>query len=121
RVRRQVKEPIQLDLFVPHEVGYDFRVIVTNKTGKARPVVRFHHGRGSQEGIFAELKSQCQMDYVPTRTLVGNQIYLASAVLAHNLNRELQMSTAAPLRKTDDKRAPLWEFEQAETIRRRVI
>ncbi len=31
RVRRQHKEPIQLDLFVPHEEGYDFKVIVTNK------------------------------------------------------------------------------------------
>ena len=30
RVRRQNKMPIQLDLFVPHEEGYDFKVIVTN-------------------------------------------------------------------------------------------
>lgn len=120
-VRRQNKQPIQLDLFVPHEVGYDFRVIVTNKTGKARKVVRFHHGRGSQEGIFAELKSQCQMDNVPVRTLVGNQIYLASTVLAHNLNRELQMATQVPHRWRDDKRAPLWTFEGLETIRRRLI
>lgn len=121
RVRRQNKEPIQLDLFVPHEQGYDFRVIVTNKAGKARKVVRFHHGRGSQEGIFAELKSQCQMDYVPVRTRVGNQIYLVAAVLAHNLNRELQMVTQRPHRWNDDKRAPLWTFEGMETIRRRLI
>ena len=69
RVRRQNKMPIQLDLFVPHEEGYDFKVIVTNKRVRAKRVVRFHEGRGSQEEIFAELKSQ--MDYVPVTTRVG--------------------------------------------------
>ena len=37
----------------------------------------------SQEGIFAELKTDNQLDYVPTRTWVGNQIYLLSVLLAH--------------------------------------
>ena len=32
RVRRQHKEPIQLDLFIPYEHDYEFKVIVTNKT-----------------------------------------------------------------------------------------
>ncbi len=51
-VRRQHKEPIQLDLFVPHGEGYDFKVIVTNKRVRAKRVATFHEGRGSQEGIF---------------------------------------------------------------------
>ena len=55
----------------------------------AFPELAFHNGRGAQEGVFAELKSQTQMDYVPTRTKAGNQAYLFSAVLAHNLNREM--------------------------------
>jgi len=59
RVHRQNKAPLQLDLFVPHEEGYDFKVIVTNKRAGARHVVAFHEGRGAQEGIFAELKSHC--------------------------------------------------------------
>ena len=46
-----------------------------NKTLKARRVVTFHEWRGSQEGIFAELKSDCQMGYIPVQTRVGNQLY----------------------------------------------
>ena len=77
---------------VPHEEGYDFKVIVANKRVRAKRVVRFHEGRGSQEEIFAELKSHCQMDYVAVTTRVGNQLYLVSGMLVHNLTRELQMN-----------------------------
>lgn len=121
RVQRQNKEPIQLDLFVPHEEGYDFKVIVTNKRVGAKRVVRFHEGRGSQEGIFAELKSHCQMDYVPVTTRVGNQIYLLSAMLVHNLTRELQMIAQPPQRGTTAKRTALWAFEKLQTMRRNLI
>jgi len=121
RVRRQNKKPIQLDLFVPHEEGYDFKVIVTNKRVGAKRVVAFHEGRGSQEGIFAELKSHCQMDYVPVTTRVGNQIYLLSAMLAHNLTRELQMIAHPPQRGTTAKRTALWAFEKLQTMRRNLI
>ena len=55
--RSNTKEPIQLDLFVPHDYGYEFKVILTNKPLGARKTLVFHNGRGSQEGIFAELKS----------------------------------------------------------------
>ncbi len=115
------KEPIQLDLFVPQQRGYDFKVIVTNKHTWVRQVVAFHNGRGAQEAVFAELKSQCQADYVPVRGLLGNQIYLLSAVLAHNLTRSLQMETNPPQRNTTEKRSPLWIFQQLSTIRRNLI
>jgi Transposase DDE domain group 1 len=115
------KEPVQLDLFIPQERGYEFKVIVTNKIIRAKEVILFHNGRGAQEGVFAELKSEGQLDYVPTRTLAGNQIFLLSAVLAHNLNRDLQMITREPDRKTTPKRSPLWRFERLETIRRKLI
>ena len=75
QVRCQDKSPVQLDLFKPVEYGYEFKVIVTNRKIKPRKVVLFHEGRGSQEGIFAELKTHCQMDYVPVKTRVGNQLY----------------------------------------------
>ena len=117
----QQKTPLQLDLFVPHEYGFSFKVIVTNKQLGAAKAVAFHNGRGSQEGIFGELKSQNQMDYVPTRTWNGNQVYLLSALFAHNLTRELQMITRAPERSTQEKRPALWEFEQLGTLRRRII
>jgi len=119
--RRQAKGAVQLDLFIPYEYGYDFKVIGTNKRLSAKKALAFHNGRGAQEGVFAELKSHTQMDYVPTRTKAGNQVYLLSAVLAHNLNRELQMHCYEQERNTTEKRAPLWQFEQLGTLRRKLI
>lgn len=121
RAKRQHKGPIQLDLFVPYEYGYDFKVIVTNKTISPRKVVVFHEGRGSQEGIFGELKSDCQMGYVPVRKCLGNQLYLLAGLLAHNVLRELQMMTSPPSRGTTEKRAPLWVFEELHTFRSGLI
>ncbi|MEW7976629.1 MAG: hypothetical protein AB2814_04055 [Candidatus Sedimenticola endophacoides] len=69
---------MQLDLFVPYEYGYEFKVVLTNKTLAPANTVAFHNGRGSQEGVFAELKSQSQTDYVPIRIWRGNQVYLLS-------------------------------------------
>jgi len=119
--KRQQKGPIQLDLFVPHEYGYDFKVIVTNKTLSPINVVVFHEGRGSQEGIFGELKTHCQMGYVPVRKWLGNQTYLLAGIFAHNLLRELQMMTSAPSRGTTGKRTPLWAFEELHTFRAGLI
>ncbi len=119
--RQQYKGPVQLDLFIPYEYGYDFKVIVTNKPVSVKKVLGFHNGRGAQEGVFAELKSQTQMDYIPTRTKAGNQTFLLAAVLAHNLNREMQMLCYEKMRNTTEKRAPLWHFEQLGTVRRKLI
>lgn len=119
--RRQDKGPVQLDLFIPYESGYDFKVVVTNKKLKAKALVAFHDGRGSQEGVFGELKSQCQMGYVPVRTLIGNQIYLLAGLFAHNLIRELQMAASPPSRTTTPKRATLWVFEKLDTFRKTLI
>jgi len=121
RVKKQSKEPVQLGLFVPHEEGYEFKVIVTNKRGKAKPILLFHNGRASQENMFSELKSQCNLDYVPTRRLSGNQLYFLSAVFAHNLFRELQMTTRKTDRQTTPKRAALWIFDEAASIRQKII
>jgi hypothetical protein len=119
--RQQYKGAVQLDLFIPYAYGYDFKVIVTNKRFSAKKALAFHNGRGAQEGVFAELKSHTQMDYVPTRRKAGNQVYLLSAVLAHNLNRELQMCCYDRQRNTTEKRVPLWQFEQLCTLRRKII
>ena len=121
RAKKQHKGPVQLDLFVPYEYGYEFKVIVTNKTVNVKSVVAFHNGRGSQEGIFAELKSQCQMGYVPVRSLIGNQIYLLAGLLAHNLTRELQMLTTPQSRGTIAKRTTLWVFVKLDTLRGKMI
>jgi hypothetical protein len=121
QVRCQDKAPVQLDLFKPTEYGYEFKVIVTNKCANPRKVVAFHEGRGSQEGIFAELKSHCQMDYVPVTTRVGNQLYMFAGILAHNLTRELQIQLTPRARGTTAKRAALWCFREIETLRRTLI
>ena len=81
-----------------HAVDYEFKDIATNLTLTPRAVVEFHEGRGAQEGIFAELKSYCQMEYIPVRKEMGNQTWLLSGVFAHNLTRELQMRDG-PLRR----------------------
>jgi hypothetical protein len=121
RDKQQQKEPIPLDLFVPHAYGYEFKVILTNKPLGARKALVFHNGRSSQEGIFAELKSDNALGYIPTRTWVGNQIYLLSVLLAHNLRRELQMIAHPPSRATLEKRPALWVFERLDTFRRRIL
>jgi hypothetical protein len=118
RTAKQQKEPVQLDLFEPHEYGYEFKVIITNKTLRPRRVAAFHEGRGSQEGVFGELKSHCHLDYVPVRTLYGNQTYLLAGLFAYNLLRELQMQTRTPSRRTTAKRACLWVFERVDTVRK---
>jgi len=41
------RSQIQLDLFVPYEYGYDFKVIVTNKRIHARKLLAYHNGRGA--------------------------------------------------------------------------
>ena len=120
-VKVQYKEPVQLDLFIPYEYGYAFKVVLTNKPLTAAKVVAFHNGRGSQEGIFAELKSHNALSYVPTCTWRGNQVYLLSAVMAHNLSRELQMMSRPAQRTTQEKRPALWQFEQLSTLRQRII
>jgi hypothetical protein len=115
------KEPIQLDLFVPYEYGYEFKVIVTNKWGSGKKVLMYHNGRAAQESVFGELKSQSQMDYIAVRGLLGNQLYMLAAILSHNLNRELQMAARNPERGTTEKRAPLWVFEELRSLRHRLI
>jgi Transposase DDE domain group 1 len=121
RVRTLNREPIQLELFIPHAQGYEFKAVITNKTGLAKRILLFHNGRGTQESLFSELKGQCQMDYVPTRRLAGNQLYFLSAVIAHNLYREMEMRRGGVHRFTTAKRAALWIFPEAATMRQRLI
>ena len=121
RCKEIQREPIQLDLFIPQTYGYQYTVIVTNKTIGMKKVLRFHHGRGGQEKVFGELKSQSQMDYIAVRRLSGNQLYLMTAILAHNLTRELQMRTESKTRGTTERRNPVWHFEQLATLRHHIL
>jgi len=115
------KSPIQLDLFLPDTYEYEYKVIATNKQVIAKKVLRFHNGRGAQEGIFAEAKTHASLGYIPTRAKAGNQLYMMAGILAHNLTRELQMNASAPARGTTEKRAARWVFEHLGTLRNRLI
>jgi hypothetical protein len=121
KVKKQHKGIVQLGLFEPYQEGYEFSVLVTNKTGSAKAVVAFHKGRGTQERIFAELKSQCQMEYVPVKKLYGNQLYFRSAIMAHNLYRELQMEAEGKRRGMTYRRASFWQFMEPRVIRQYII
>lgn len=121
KTRKQNKEPIQLDLFIPHKYGYDFKVIVTNKQTTMKKVLMFHNGRGAQENLIGEVKSQSQLDYIAVRRLNGNHMYMMSAILTHNITRELQMMVKQRSRNTTEKRAPLWKFQDLNTIRQSIL
>jgi hypothetical protein len=121
REPKQRKGPLQLNLFAPYEYGYQFKVILTNATLCARKLLALHNGRGAQEAIFAELKSQTQMDYIPCRGRAANQTWLLSAIMAHNLNRELTMAADQQERNTTEQRAPWWSFIRLGTRRMRLI
>ena len=121
RQKKQHKGPIQLNLFEPYEYGYDFKVIVTNKLGDVEQIIPYHEGRGSQEKIFAELKTHCGVDYIPVRKRTGNELYLLAGLLTHNLARELQMQMSQPERTTSPKRPTLWKFQDLKTLRQTLI
>jgi len=121
KARKQRKGPLQLDLFEPVDETREYKAIITNKTCRAPHVVRFHEGRGAQEKIFGEAKTQAQMDYVPSKRCIANQTYLLSSVLTHNLAREMQMRTSPPSRGLTPGRATKWVFEGLATIRHKII
>jgi hypothetical protein len=121
KTKIQQKGIVQFDLFEPYEYGYEFKVIVTNKSGKMKNILNFHSGRGSQEGLIGELKTGAQCDLIPVRKKCGNQIFFTSGILAHNLGRELQMSTLEKQRNTTTKRAALWKFKKLNTIGSKLI
>jgi hypothetical protein len=71
--KKQSQDPVQLDLFIPHEHGYELRVIVSNKQTPMKRVPYFHNGGRSQEITLGELKSQCNLDYVAVRQVHGSR------------------------------------------------
>jgi len=124
--RQEVKEPhkgpLQLDLFYPVSHKYDYQAIVTNKTVSARSVITFHHGRGLQEDLIGQAKSEAQMDYIPVKGLFGNQLYCLAAMFAHNITKRIQMDTTEQRhQKVNATRSPLWKFKDLKTIRNTMV
>ncbi len=124
RSRRLVRQkgPLQLDLFEPRDHEYEYKVFVTNKVVRAGSAMLFHNGRGVQEAILGEGKHWANLDYVPCRRLLANQIYSTTALLAHNFARELQMASSKPrVQRQPPNRAPIFEFANLGTIRDRFV
>jgi hypothetical protein len=96
-------------------------MVMTNKAVSDGSVLRYHNGRGSQEGIFAEQKSQGSLDYILTRREIGNRVYMLACITAHTLSREMQMEARPPERRRTPTRACLWVFEKLDTVRKGVI
>lgn len=119
--KRQRKGAIQLDLFKAYDFDYRYKVIVTNKATQSKHVVEYHEGRGTQEGLFAELKTEAAMSYVPCNSWNANKLFLLSNVVAHNLTRELQMRYRERDRQTTVKRPALWKFSKIGTLRKQII
>ncbi len=100
------------------------RSTLTDRCNRRRDVLRARQQvltSGSQEGISGALKTDVAMRHVPVRTRNGNQAYLIAGLMGHNLLRELQMRQRPPQCSTTAKRAALWVFEHAGTLRRRVF
>ena len=121
KVKSQQKGPLQLHLFEPRDLHFDYKVIVTNKSESAKSVVRFHNGRGSQETIFGDAKTDAALDVLPSRRLAGNQIFTLCAMMAHNLSREIQMLASSCASRSLPKRPAHWAFEKLDSLRHRII
>jgi len=119
--KKQRKGPLQLYLFEPRDFNYDYKVIVTNKSETAKNTVLFHNGRGSQEAIFGDAKNDTALDIIPCRRLGANQVFTISAMIAHNLSREIQMLARPSSPRARAKRPANWKFEKLDTLRHRII
>ena len=119
--KKQIKGPLQLDLFEPRDYSFDYKVVVTNKKESAKSVTLFHNGRGSQEAIFGDAKTDVALNLIPCRRLVANQVFTLCSMMAHNLSREIQMLTTQPTYRAQPKRPAAWTFQRLDTIRHRII
>ena len=119
--KKPYKGPLQLHLFEPRDYQFDYKMTVTNKSESAKSVVLFHNGRGSQEAIFGDAKTDAALDVIPTRRLAGNQIFTLCSMMAHNLSRELQMLASPAIPRALPKRPSAWAFERLDTLRNRII
>lgn len=94
---------------------------MTNKTCCAKKLLNFDNGRGSQEGIYAEIKSYAALDYLPFKKRIPNNIFSLCGVMAHNLTKELQMKTFERSRGCTEKRASLWPFDSLGKVSNELI
>ncbi len=83
-----MKGPLQLDLFEPVDLKYQYKVVVTNKMESAKAVVLFHNGRGSQEATFGNVKNDTALSVIPCKRLVANQVFTIPSLFARHTSTE---------------------------------
>ncbi|MCP4141389.1 MAG: hypothetical protein GY755_14090 [Chloroflexi bacterium] len=91
KIKKALKGPLQLNLFEPVHREYQYKVVITNKTESAKAVVEFHNGRGSQEAIFGNAKTDTGLGVIPCKRLIANQVFTLSSMMVHNFSQEMQM------------------------------
>lgn len=106
---------------MPRDFNYDYKVIVTNKNESEKTVTLFHNGRGSQEAIFGDAKTDAALNAIPCRRLGGNQIFTLCPMMAHNLSREIQMLAQPSAPRSLAKGPAMWAFQRLDTRRHRII
>jgi hypothetical protein len=116
RVRHWTAKNFQLDLFDPSDGHYEYSAVVTNKVLSGRPLWYFMCGRGVHEKVYGELKTGFAFDCVPTMRYAANSAWQLLSVLAFNLMRGFQVTTA-PRRAATRKRRALHCFETIHTLR----
>jgi len=121
KVKSPQKGPLQLDLFEPLNLNYEYKVIVTNKTESAKSVVLFHNGRGSQESIFGDAKTDTALGVIPCKRLSSNQVFTLASMMAHNFSKEMQMVAHPAVTRAKPKRPTAWKFKKLDTIRHQII
>ncbi len=121
KIKKPQKGPLQLDLFEPLNLNYEYKVIVTNKNESAKSVVLFHNGRGSQESIFGDAKTDAALGVIPCKRLSSNQVFTLASMMAHNFSREMQMVAHPVVTRSKPKRPAAWKFKKLDTIRHQII
>jgi len=121
KVKKPQKGPLQLDLFEPLDLNYEYKVIVTNKNESAKSVVLFHNGRGSQESIFGDAKTDTALGVIPCKRLSSNQVFTLASMMAHNFSKEMQMVAHPAVTRAKPKRPTAWKFKKLDTIRHQII
>lgn len=116
-VSHQTRKNFQLDLFHPDDGHYEYSAVATNKAVRLRSLWEFMAGRGGHEKTLGELKQHLAFDAIPTQDWDANSTWLLISALTHNVVRQFQLATGAPLRSNGPKRTYRWVLESLRTLR----
>lgn len=121
--RKQVKHSprkqkhVQLDLFVPNDVNWEYSVVATNKALGLPALWHYYNGRSGHEKTYAELKDGYAYAAVPTNHYSANTAWQKLNVLAYNLVTSFQLATGAEAKPRSRKRTAGFLLQSVKTLR----